>query len=121
MTYPNTPGWKHRHATGSNTSAEAARAVAPRAPTQRDHVLDALADCPATPEQIVDRLALRGVEIMLMSCRPRCSELARLGLIVDTGARGKGFGGCAAIIWRITTSAERAAFAAALRDERAAA
>ena len=99
--HANGAGSKHRHAIGSDTSAEAAQTV--NAKTQREWVLDGFSGGPGTPEQVVARLAKRGVHIMLMSARPRCSELARLGLIRDTTRRGIGAGGCKAIIWGLVT------------------
>jgi len=122
MTYPHEPGSKRRHTLGSDTSAEAARANATRAPTQRVRVLEAITTLgTATPEQVEAYLARKGTPIMLMSCRPRCSELARLGLICDSTLRGMGAGGCAAIAWRATTPLERAAFEAEQAAERTAA
>jgi hypothetical protein len=84
-----------------------------RTGTQRARVYEAIqALSEATPEQVVAFLERRGDPVMLMSCRPRCSELARLGFIVDTGKRGKGHGGSPAMIWRPTTELERAAWLA---------
>lgn len=105
------PFWRN-NATGE-TAREAALAVKPRVKTQRERVLDALADGPATPEVISARIEATGVRAMLMSVRPRCSELMRLGEIVDSGLRGPGAGGCKAIIWRLATPEEKATYLAA--------
>ncbi len=106
MTYPLTPGWR-RQAT-AETSREAALAVRPRAPTQAELVLAALAKGPAHPEAITARIIEAGHRIMLISVRPRCSQLVRLGRIKDTGQRGRTAGGCKAIVWRLATEEERA-------------
>lgn len=89
--YPDSPGWKARE-----TSQAAAEAVAPQAKTLRARVLEELRKAPGTPEQ----LALRLRE-PLMNVRPRCSELARQGLIEDSQARGTAMGGRKAIIWKV--------------------
>ncbi len=104
------PLWR-RNAIGE-TSRLAALAVASRAPTLRQRVLEILSEGPAIPETIFAQMRAEGVRTVLTSIRPRCSELARMGLITDSGRREKGEGGCSAIVWRVTTPDEQAAFAA---------
>jgi predicted ArsR family transcriptional regulator len=89
--YPNAPGWKAR-----DTAQAAAEAIAPQAKTLRARIMDELRKAPGTPEQIALRL-----KAPLMNVRPRCSELARQGLIVDSEARGTAMGGRKAIIWKV--------------------
>lgn len=89
--YPNSPGWKARE-----TSQAAAEAIAPQAKTLRARILDELKKAPGTPEQLAHRL-----KAPLMNVRPRCSELAKQGLIVDSNARGSAMGGRKAIIWKV--------------------
>jgi hypothetical protein len=89
-TYPDAPGWKAR-----DTSREAAEAIAPVAGTLRERVLIEVRRLPGTPEQIAHRM-----RVDLLSIRPRFSELARLGLIKDSGKRGDSRGGKHAIIWQ---------------------
>ena len=108
MSYPETPGWR-QNATGE-TSKAAALAVRLRAPTQCELVLAALEQGPAHPEQITARIMGAGREVLLMLIRPRCSQLVRLGKIVDSGLRGRGEGGCKAIMWRLATPQERVAW-----------
>lgn len=103
------PLWR-RNATGE-TSRLAALAVASRAPTLRQRVLEILTEGPAIPETIFSQMKAEGVRTVLTSIRPRCSELARMGLIIDSGRREKGEGGCSAIVWRVTTHEEQRAFA----------
>lgn len=110
MTYPQTPGWK-ASSTGETARAAALRMI-PKAPTLRDRVLSLLEAGPAIPETLLARLRAEGVSTVLTSVRPRCSELTRMGLICDSGRRQPGEGGCMAIVWRVTTPEERAAFAA---------
>ena len=107
---PIRPRWR-RNAIGE-TSRLAALAVASRAPTLRQRVLEILSQGPAIPETIFAQMKAEGVRTVLTSIRPRCSELARMGLITDSGRREKGEGGCSAIVWRLTTPAEQRRFAA---------
>lgn len=88
--YPHSPGAKRR-----DTSFAAAAAIAPKATIIRERVLEALKVQPGTPEQIASRIGET-----VMNVRPRCSQLAALGLIEDSGARGTAMGGRKAIIWR---------------------
>lgn len=90
-----------KDATGE-TSREAAIAKSFTAPTQRERVYRVLLDLgkPMTPEEITEVLHEAGGQDMLMSVRPRCSELMRLGLIKDSGLRGIDAGGCKAIKWQ---------------------
>ncbi len=90
FTYPDAPGFKARA-----TSRAAAEGVATKSGPLRDRVLAALKVREGTPEQVALRIGEP-----LMNCRPRFSELARKGLIVDSGRRGLAMGGRQAIIWR---------------------
>lgn len=108
------PRW--RKSSIGETAREAARSMAPeqKAPTLRRRVLDIVTDHgPIIPERIFARLVNDGVSTVLTSVRPRCSELARMGLIVDSGQRERAEGGCNAIAWRLATPAETAAYLAA--------
>lgn len=87
--YPDRPGAKAR-----STSIEAAEGMAPKAPILRDQVLAEIRREAATPEQVALRLG-----VPLMNVRPRCSELARLGLIEDSRVRRMAMGGRKAIVW----------------------
>lgn len=88
--YPEAPGYKAR-----KTSLDAARGMTERAPKLRDRIFDSLkTEGPATPEIIAERLGEP-----LMNVRPRLSELAKLGLVFDTGRRGEAQGGRRAIVW----------------------
>lgn len=88
--YPERPGAQARE-----TSRAAAAAIAPSAKTLRARVLDEIKKAPGTPEQLAHRM-----REPLMNIRPRCSELAAKGLILDSQARGQAMGGRKAIIWR---------------------
>lgn len=87
--YPHEPGWKARE-----TSHAAAVAVAPMARSLRARVYDCIQERPDTPEGVARRLNLD-----ILAVRPRCTELARLGKIHDSGARGRSRSGKSAIIW----------------------
>lgn len=99
-----------------SATGETAKDAAQRNPrrTLRQRTLDLIeaAPTPVIPETILARLRAEGVQTFLTSVRPRCSELARMGLIADSGTRQKGEGGCNAIAWRATTPDERSRFAA---------
>jgi hypothetical protein len=104
------PQW-NRNSIGE--TAQAAASISERK-TLRQRVLDLIeaSDAALIPEEILERIRADGVRTVLTSVRPRCSELARLGLIRDSGEHRAGEGGCKAIAWRPTTLAERAAWAA---------
>jgi hypothetical protein len=62
---------------------------------------------PLTCEVVLDQLRAAGVSTTLSSVRARVSELSKgLGLITDSGLRGRGEGGRKAICWRIATAAD---------------
>lgn len=105
--------WKR--ASIGETAREAAKAG--KKPTLRHLVLDRIREAPAIPETILADLRAEGVRTVLTSIRPRCSELARLGLIRDSGQREKGEGGCKAIVWTACTPDETAAYLAAKASE----
>lgn len=87
--YPATPGFKR-----AGTSQAAAEAIAPKALSLRARVLEAVKAKPGTPEQIAKRLGEP-----VMNVRPRLSEAAKLGLVKDSGLRGRAMGGRQAIVW----------------------
>lgn len=108
------PRW--RKSSIGDTARDAAKTMAPdhKAPTLRKRVLDIVADHgPIIPERAFARLRDDGVSTVLTSVRPRFSELARMGLIVDSGQRERAEGGCNAIAWRLATPEETAAYLAA--------
>ncbi|MBX9815168.1 MAG: MarR family transcriptional regulator [Sphingomonas sp.] len=90
--YPNRPG--HRRI---DTSIEAANAIAPRLGHLQKAVLAAVVNAGprgVTTNELADRLNIdRG------SIQPRTSELRRLGLIRDGGARRPNANGKRAIVW----------------------
>ncbi len=96
MFYPDAPGWK-----GAETSKEAAQGVKETAALLRERILEAIRQRPGTPEQIALRL-----NAPLMNVRPRCSELRKRGLIVDSGGRAQALGGRRAIIWRVRADSD---------------
>lgn len=89
--YPEHPGAKAR-----DTSFAAAAAIAPVVKGLRAKVYDAIAARPSTPEEIAPRLGLT-----VHSTRSRCSELARMGKITDSGLRRASLGGKRAIVWEL--------------------
>lgn len=115
MTYPQTPGW--RAGPNSATSREAAFAATPRAAPLKQRVLALLVSKPATPEELVSIFAEGGETVLLNTMRARCTDLHKLGFLCPSGTFGTGESGKVRVIrWRLTTSAERAAFAARKAD-----
>jgi hypothetical protein len=102
--YPNTPGFKG----DLDTGRDAAKSFAPKAIPIRARVLAVIERRNASAEEVADEI---GVHWQIS--RARCSELRAMGLIDDSGARGKGALGGKSVVWRATTPLERAAFAAA--------
>lgn len=94
--YPTTPGYQ-----GADTSKAAADKVKPKAAWVRARVIDALTrQGPMTTVQIAAAIGLP-----YESVQPRTSESRALGLIEDSGLRGKSRDSSkSAIIWRITTA-----------------
>ncbi len=97
--YPETPGSKGKVETGHIAAAR----FAPKAGTRQSEALNAL-----------ERLGVASAEEVAVVTgrhwyvtRPRLSELAAMGLIADSGSRGKGAMGGTVVRWRLTTQAER--------------
>lgn len=88
--YPKSPGWK-----AEGTSRAAARAIKPRAPTLRDRVLALLQKDALSADECAAAL-----NVTVLACRPRLSELSRMDLIYDTGLTSKNASGVKASIWR---------------------
>jgi predicted ArsR family transcriptional regulator len=90
--YPAKPGFKAR-----DTAQEAAEKIAPKAARLQGLCLDALRLHGAlTADEAADAM-----QIDKLSIRPRFSELAAVGKIVDTGERRANDSGKRAIVWRI--------------------
>jgi predicted ArsR family transcriptional regulator len=70
--------------------------MAPRAPILREKCLQALSLGPLTADEVADR-----VGATVLAIRPRISELARTGDIMDTGDRRPNASGHKAIVWKI--------------------
>lgn len=89
--YPNYPGYKAR-----DTSRGAADGIAPRASIIRAKVIAALRGGPKTNEEVASATG-----VPLLNVRPRMTELARSGTVVDSGERGRSQSGHSAVIWRL--------------------
>lgn len=88
-TYPLAAGFKR-----IGTSSDAARSI--DAKTLRARVLTELGKAPGTADEIALRL-----RIDKLSIRPRCSELAALGKVEDSGVRRKNASGKYAVVWQL--------------------
>jgi hypothetical protein len=86
--YPQVAGYK-----AEGTSREAAESI--DAKGLRAIVLREITRCPGTPDEIAARLGLS-----VLSTRPRCSELAALNLIEDSGERRFNASGRRATVFR---------------------
>lgn len=91
FSYPNMPGSK----TGG-TSRAAAEAIAPRAPTLRQRVLDVLGTASLTADEVAAVMRKS-----VLSVRPRLSELLALELIEDTGKTRPNASGIKATVWKV--------------------
>lgn len=89
--YPASLGWKDR-----DTSRKAAEGVSGHAKGLRARVYDAVRAKPSTPEEVAMAL-----DEPLHNVRPRLSECATKGLIIDSGQRRPAQGGRMAIVWRM--------------------
>jgi predicted ArsR family transcriptional regulator len=90
--YPSVPGWKR-----TDTSREAADAIAPAKAVLQAKVLAALRDFgPLTADQCAFQL-----DIDKLSIRPRFTELKATGMIFDTGGRRFNGSGRRAIVWAL--------------------
>lgn len=112
-TYPEQPGWRHQ--AKGETAREAALAVTASAKPMMQMIEDMLGDGPASPEMLAERLSdMMGRRILLTSVRARCTQLNKLGRIVDSGLRSLGESGRSkVIVWALATAEQRAAFEAA--------
>lgn len=90
---------KMHHKNAPDTEVEAAEKVAPRVTGLRLKVLQSLHRTPngATGEEITDR-----INEWLYSVKPRITELARYGLVKDSGHRVKNSRNRNEIVWVIT-------------------
>lgn len=91
--YPNSPGYKKR-----DTAKRAAKEMKEQAPSLRDRCLKVIRD---HPNGITADLVAKALGKSVLSVRPRVTELAAKGLIVDSGRRGKNSSGKRAISWKV--------------------
>jgi predicted ArsR family transcriptional regulator len=97
--YPQEPGSK-----GRETAQEAAQSIKPHAARLQRLCLDALDRFgPMTADQCANLL-----RIDKLSIRPRFSELAAQGKIIDTGERRPNQSGKRAIVWAVPSLARAA-------------
>lgn len=98
--YPDVPGARQ-----ADTSIAAAESVAEGAAGLRERVMDAIRDAGAiglTPDEAAVHLQLTP-----FTTRPRFSELARMGLIKDSGFRRANASGRKAIVWWMADTPDR--------------
>jgi hypothetical protein len=97
--YPDAPGFK-----APGASQEAARRIAPTAAGLRGRVLRYLQQHSAglTADEIA-----HGLELSVLTIRPRVSELRAAGAIVETGERRRNESQMTATVWRVATLGPR--------------
>lgn len=89
--YPHRPGWKKR-----DTSRQAAEQISVVVTGLQSKVLEFIRSGPASADELASY-----IEISILSARPRCSELAKMGLIEDSGERRANESGKMAIVWKM--------------------
>lgn len=88
--YPHQLGSQDR-----DTSRDAAAEIAPKAQILRARALEVLERSNGlTADQVAARLGMS-----ILSIRPRCTELARMGKVRDSGERRLNASGKKAIVW----------------------
>lgn len=97
--YPEGPGYQNRA-----TSFAAAVAISPRADILRERVYQVILARPSTADEAAAALGLDRLSI-----RPRATELAKQGRIVDSGLRRNTSFGRPAIVWCVPASPQRMA------------
>lgn len=101
-----------RNAVGG-TSRQASLDVAPAAKPMMQAIEGFLTFAPHTPEELHAKLSEGGRRVLLTSVRARVCGLHKAGRVTDSGERGLGESGRSKVIrWRLTDTAERAAFEA---------
>lgn len=90
--FPDAPGFKR-----AGTSSEAARKIRDKATTLKAKML-ALYE---TGVELTADEAAQRLGVSVLSARPRCAELYRLGIIKETGERRVNASGMRASVWRI--------------------
>jgi hypothetical protein len=90
--YPEAPGFKAR-----DTSKAAAESMRPNASRLRQMTLRAIKE---SPDGLTADEAAAAVGEGILSIRPRVSEIAKTGDIIDTGRRRSNDSGRSAIVWR---------------------
>jgi len=83
-----------------DTSLDAADAMADRAPILRARVVNVLATGDFTADEMAAKLGES-----VRAIRPRVTELAKVGRVVDSEARRKNASGRKAIVWQIVKEA----------------
>jgi len=90
LKYPSSPGWKKE-----GTSKDAARRMKGAANNLRSQVLEVLQREELAADEVAAALGKS-----ILSIRPRLTELFKLGLIEETGARRLNDSGAFAAVWR---------------------
>lgn len=81
-------------------SNDAGARLRPKSPTLRDHVLTVLSRGHFTADEIAERMGRS-----ILAVRPRVTELAAAGKIIDSGSRRKNSSGASATVWKLKQEA----------------
>lgn len=120
MRYPFEPGARAGLTPETTeTSRQAADAVAPTAARMVDRIADLLASGPRSPEELTVVLAADSdAPVLLTSVRARCTQLHKQGRARPSGSFGVGESNrIKTIRWRLSTPEELAEFQAARRAD----
>jgi hypothetical protein len=94
LDYPNWPGFRAR-----DTSKAAADGIAGRAATLRERACALICAHSKLGIGMTADECAADMEESILSVRPRVAELARMGMVKDSGSRRKNASGKAAIVW----------------------
>ena len=84
---------------GRPTSEEAAIHAAHTAPLLRDAIIKVMR---ATDRAMTADEVAKAMRLSILSIRPRVSELAKDGRLIDAGERGRNASGRSAVRWRVS-------------------
>jgi hypothetical protein len=100
--YPHAPGFKK-----TATSKAAAKSIAVYATTKRHDVL--MAFVAAGERGLTPDVCAKGLNLSVLTTRPRCTELVSAGLLVPTGERRQNQSGMSAAVLKASEAGIRAA------------
>lgn len=89
--YPMTPSVGQ-----TDTSRLSAEAIAPKVETLREQALAVIRERPSTADEVAE-----AINESILNVRPRCTELSKLGLTMDSGLRRKNKFNRSCIVYKV--------------------